>query len=77
MSVATYSFPPAAEGINAIDIGIHSVGTNPTGSNIPSFADFAVNFVVSITATASVAMFATYNRLPFPFTASATGSAPK
>jgi hypothetical protein len=76
-AVATNSFPPEAGESNAIEIGIHSVGTNPIGSTIPAFDAFAVSLRVSNTATASLPMFAAYNRLPFVFTASPTGSAPK
>ncbi len=72
-AVATYSLPP----VKLIDIGIHSVGKNPIGSTMPSFAAFAVSFVVSITATASEIAFATYNRDPSGDSASASGSAPK
>jgi hypothetical protein len=45
--------------MNAIDIGIHSVGTNPMGSTIPCFDALVVSFAVSITATASLAELAT------------------
>ena len=58
-AVATYSFPPEDEGRKAIDIGIHSVGTNPSGSTIPLRATFAVSLRVLITATESLAAFAT------------------
>ena len=38
------SFPARADGRNAIENGIHSVGTNPSGSTMPSRAAFAVSF---------------------------------
>ena len=60
-----------------MEIGIHSVGTNPSGSTMPCFTAAPVNLRVSITATESAAMLATYRRLLSAFTASATGSAPK
>ena len=63
-AVATYSFPPDSPCTNAIDIGIHSVGTNPSGSTMPSREALPVSLRVLITATASVAMSATYSRLP-------------
>ena len=45
--------------MKAIEMGIHSVGTNPMGSTIPCFETLAVSCLVSITATASLPMFAT------------------
>ena len=45
--------------MKAIEIGIHSVGTNPMGSTIPCFETFAVSCFVSMTATESLARFAT------------------
>ena len=77
LAVATYSFSPDAEGRNTIDMGIHSVGTNPIGSTIPCFDAFSVSFLVSITAMASLTALATYRRLPSALTARASGSAPK
>ena len=45
--------------MKAIEMGIHSVGTKPMGSTIPCFDTFAVSLLVSMTATASLAMFPT------------------
>ena len=61
----------------ANDIGIHSVGINPSGSTIPCFAVAGVSLRGSIMAIASEPMFATYSLLPSLLTASASGSAPK
>jgi len=44
--------------LNAIEIGIHSVGTNPSGSTMSCFDVFGVSLRVSMTATASLPMFA-------------------
>ena len=47
--------------MKAIEIGIHSVGTNPIGlDHALSVRPSRVSILVSITATASLAMLATY-----------------
>ena len=63
--------------MNAIDMGIHSVGINPSGSAMPWCGAFGVSLPVSMTAMASVMALATYSRLPSALRASASGSAPK
>ena len=50
---------------NAIDNGIHSVGTKPSGSTMPLRDTFAVSFFVSITATAACPHSETKSRSRF------------